>query len=308
MPKMNVSKSIVIDKSLEEVYAQLSDFTKWEQWSPWNILEKGVKINYSDNNKFYEWVGDITGSGNMRIIKENPNESIYIDLTFLKPFKSKAKVDFQLTKTGDSTRVTWNMQSSIPFFLFFMVKAMTIYIGMDFHRGLLLLKDVLEKGSSNCVLEFPGEQQFAGCSYIGVQRKLVDLSRAPEAMKTDFETLMNFTKGKENLINGNPMCIYNDWNLVKNTGDYIATLPVSAIPSNLPTGFVSGIIPASNVYAVRMIGEYHHLGNPWTAIEMLARAKKFKKSKTGKPMEIYFNNPMDTNPKDLITEIQYPVR
>jgi len=308
MPKLNVSKSIVINKSIEDVYVHISDFTKWEQWSPWYVLEKGIKVNYSDNNKYYEWVGEITGSGNMRITQELPNKQIDIDLTFLKPFKSKAKVDFQLTKVGDSTRVIWNMQSNFPFFLFFMIKAMKVYVGMDFHRGLLLLKDVLEKGNSNCNLEFIGEQQFAGCTYIGVPRKLNDISKAPESMKNDFETLMNFTKGKNDLINGHPMCIYSDWNPVKNTGDYEVILPVSSIPSDLPIDFVSGNISAAKVYTVRMTGSYHHLGNPWTAIEMLARAKKIKKSKTGKPMEIYFNSPLDTDSKDLITEIQYPVK
>ena len=302
---MNVSKSILIDKSPEEVFKHLNDFSKWDAWSPWNILEKNVQLSVAENNKFHEWVGDITGSGNMRIISEKENENVFIDLLFLKPFKSKAKVDFQLKQEGTGTRVTWNMQSSMPFFLFFMVKAMTIYIGMDFDRGLMLLKDVVEDGEPHCKLEFNSNGNYSGTSYIGI-RSITTTSKGAEEMETEFKKLMEYATSKENLIAGNPFTIYNDWNLVKGKADFISAVPVESVPGDLPTGFITGKIPSTPTFVVKSTGPYRHIGNAWTSIEMHARAKKFKKNKSIKPMEVYLNSPKDTPENELLTEIHMP--
>lgn len=306
MPKMYVSKSIVIHAAPEAVFAKLNDFSQWDGWSPWNILEKGVKSKLSDGNKFFEWEGDLTGSGNMRITGEKANESVFIDLTFLKPWKSKAKVDFQLTAEGEGTRVTWNMQSSMPFFMFFMVKMMKVYIGMDFERGLNLLKDVVETGKNNCQLDFDGVKSIDGFKYIGVQTS-TSLDKLSTAMEDDFGKLMAGVSEQQHLLKGQPMTIYNNWNPVKNVVDYVAAVPVSEYPAALPAGFVKGEVPATSVYVVRHTGPYRHLGNAWTSMEMRARGgKKFKKNKRMKPMEVYMNMPGETPDLELVTEIRMP--
>ena len=305
MPKMNVSKSMLIAAKPEAVFSKINDFSQWDAWSPWNILEKGIQLKISEGNKFHEWEGDITGSGNMRITSEKENQSVYIDLTFLKPWKSKAKVDFQLTPEGEGTRVVWNMESSLPFFLFFMKKMMVTYIGMDFERGLLLLKDVAEDGEAHCKLDFVGNAVHDGGKYIGVHRRTTT-DKAPEQMEADFSKLMEYAAAKENLINGNAFTVYNDWNLVKGNADFVSAVSVSEFPSDLPSGFVKGETPKTEVYTVRSQGPYHHIGNAWTSLEMRARSKKFKKNKGVKPMEVYLNSPKDTAPNELLTEIRMP--
>ena len=77
-----------------------------------------------------------------------------MDLTFLKPWKSQAKVAFYLKEEGASTQVRWTIDSGIPFFLFWMKKQMEIFVGMDYDRGLTMLKDLVETGSSNSTLTF----------------------------------------------------------------------------------------------------------------------------------------------------------
>lgn len=306
MPKMVVSKSILIAKPISELYPLISDFGHWNRWSPWNILEDGVENTFADNNKYFEWVGDITGSGNMRITSEVENKSIAIDLTFLKPFKSKAKVFFELEKVDGGTIVTWKMESSMPFFLFFMVKAMTIYIGMDFDRGLLLLKDVAEDGEAHCKLDVIGVKMSTSCNYIGVMKSCTVDLLGPNS-KDGFTELMEYTGAKDGLISGNAFTTYQDYNPVKNKVQFTCCVAVSEKPIDLPSNFVYGSIPAMDVYSVKMIGPYHHLGNAWSSMEMRARSKKFKKNKSVNPMEIYLNTPMDTQDNDLITEIQFAV-
>ncbi|MCH2234173.1 MAG: hypothetical protein MK078_07960 [Crocinitomicaceae bacterium] len=98
-------------------------------------MEPGVKVDVSEDNKSYSWEGNRTGSGNMTITKEEPNKSIAIDLLFLKPYRSKAKVDFYLKGNENSTEVNWTMDNSLPFFMFWMKNQMVQFIGMDYDRG-----------------------------------------------------------------------------------------------------------------------------------------------------------------------------
>ena len=82
MPKTHVSKSITIDRSAEEIFSKLNDFNQWPQWSPWLICEPDARVEVAPDAKYYEWEGKRVGSGNMRIINEQPNDSIDYDLTF----------------------------------------------------------------------------------------------------------------------------------------------------------------------------------------------------------------------------------
>lgn len=304
---MFVNKSIIIAKEPNEVFPLIADFTHWNDWSPWNILEDGVKNSYSENNKFFEWVGDITGSGNMRIIGEIENKSVDIDLLFLKPFKSKAKVFFELEKVAEGTKVTWKMESKMPFFLFFMVKAMIIYIGMDFDRGLLLLKDVAEDGKAHCKLDFVGTKKSTAVNYIGIAKSSTVDQLGPKSQE-GFTELMEYSRDKEGLINGNAFALYQNYNPVKDNVQFVCCVAVTEKPSDLPSNYSYGSIPEVNVYAVKSTGPYRHLGNAWSSIEMRARAKKFKKDKSVNAMEIYLNTPMDTAENDLVTEIQIAMK
>ena len=70
----------------------------------------------------------MVGSGNMNVTAENAPQSIDYDLTFLKPWKSRAKVRFELERKGDGTKTTWFMESSLPFFMFWMKKMMALVL------------------------------------------------------------------------------------------------------------------------------------------------------------------------------------
>ena len=80
------------------------------------------------------------------------------------------------------------------------------------------------------------------------------------------------------------------------------------IPSDLPAGFISGEIPATKAHSVKHTGPYTYVGNAWSAQYARRRAKKFKSNRRIHPMEIYLNSPMDTDPKELQSEILMPIK
>ena len=306
MPKMFVEKSVDIHAPAQKVYEVISDFHNWRPWSPWLICEPEADVEVRPDGKYYEWNGKRTGSGNMTILTESSPTAIDYDLTFLKPWKSQAKVQFRLNEQDGNTKVTWNLDSRIPFFMFWMKKQMEAFVGMDYERGLTMLKDYVEQGSVDCTLNFQGEEQFSGCKYLGIKRQ-VPMSKIQD-MQQDFDKLGAYAHENSDNIDGVPFTIYHKWELVKGQVQYTAGIPVKDYPDSIPSGMITGSIPASKVYTLQHVGPYKFLGNAWTTMQMMMRGKEFKAVKGIHPWESYGNMPGEVPDKELITNIHFAVK
>lgn len=306
MPQINVTRSITIHSPISDVYSTLSDLNHWIKWSPWLIMEEGVDINISGDGKFYSWKGARVGEGEMKVALENPNNSIEYDLTFLKPWKSEANVKFLLSDNNDRTTVTWSMSSKLPFYLFWMKKMMEAYIGMDYERGLLLLKDYIEKGEVLSKLYFKGESTFAGTKYIGIKRDCA-IDEMSNFMVTDFGKLETFIKDHSDIATNEAFTIYHKWDLIKRKANYTSCIGVTMMPENLPNDMINGKIPQTKIYTLRHTGPYHHLGNAWSTLYNMHRGKEFKPIKGIHPFEKYVSDPQKTEEKNLITDVIFPI-
>jgi effector-binding domain-containing protein len=307
MPKTHISRTITINKPVNEIYNYLNDFNNWQAWSPWIIQEPETKVTVSEDAKYYEWEGNRTGVGNMTITSAKENESIDVDLLFLKPWKSKAKVRFEFKSAGEGTEVTWLMDSSLPLLMFWMKKMMEAFVGMDYERGLLMLKDYMEDGKVHSKLDFKGASNFDGCNYIGI-RTACTKAQMPEKMKADFGKLHQYFEENKDNIAGQPFTIYHKWDMVKDQIEYTSGFPVKEVPGTLSSGMMSGNIPKTPIHTVGHTGPYQHLGNAWTTMYGMQRSKTFKQNKKIDPFEIYLNNPMEVDEKELMTEVNFATK
>ncbi len=306
MPKLLITKSIDVNVPAEKAFSVLNDFNHWKAWSPWLIMEPETKVEVAPDAKFYEWKGSRVGEGNMLITGEEENKSVDYDLNFLKPWKSKAKVRFELSSKGATTQISWHMDSSLPFFMFWMKKMMTAYVGMDYERGLALLKDYLEDGTVHSQLNFKGIDQNDSYDYVGVTTSC-SLAEVGDKMKEDFSKLNAFIQNHEGVAAGVPFSIYHKWDPVKNEVKYTSGFPVTAIPKDLGGEMVTGNIPQHKVYAIEHKGPYDHLGNAWSSLYSMERNKEIKCHKQIHPYEVYLNNPHEVEPNELITEVRFPL-
>lgn len=306
MPKMHIERSINIEAPAQKIYKVISDFNDWRPWSPWLLMEPEAEVTVAQDAKSYEWNGVRTGSGNMKILEEKENEFVDYDLNFLKPWKSHANTNFTLSQDGDSTKLTWKMDSSLPFFLFFMKRMMEAYVGADYERGLDMLKAYVETGEVPSKLDFVGNRSFDGSKYVGIKTHC-DIDEVGPQMESDFTALGGYVAESKAEMKG-MMTIYHKWDIPKGKVSYTAAAGVSEIPSDLPSNFVSGEIPAASSYVLKHTGRYQHLGNAWATLYTMMRNKEIKHNKKIDPFEIYLNNPQDTPEKDLETEIYFPVK
>ena len=306
MAKMHIERSISINAPSQNVYKVISDFNDWRPWSPWLCMEPEAKVTVAPDAKSYEWEGNRTGSGNMKIVKEVENEFIDYDLNFLTPWKSTAKTNFSLTQEGNATKVTWVMDSSLPFFMFFMKGMMEAFVGADYERGLDMLKVYVEENEVPSKLEFSGNQSFEGGKWIGVKTNCTIDEMGPK-MEADFGKLHQYAEGKD-LSEVKMATIYHKWNIPKNQVSYTACFVMKEAPGEAPSGFSSGEIPATTCYVLRHVGRYQHLGNAWSTLYSMHRNKEFKPKKGIDPFEFYENNPQTTPEKELITDIYFPIK
>lgn len=307
MPTYSIQKSIEIATSIDHVYSAVKDFNTWSIWSPWLLAEPDCAIRVAEDGRSYSWSGKIVGSGRMEVLEETPRQTISYKLTFLTPWKSTSTVDFLFQSKGQSTEATWTMNGSLPFFLFWMKKMMTAFVGMDYQRGLLMLKDYCETGSVPSKLKFPGRMSFQGFSYLGIKSNCFIDDIGPR-MKIDFEKLNTAIESSKINPSGNPFCIYHKYDAISQKTEYTVGIPVSSLPRKVPSALHSGSIQSCEAYHISHHGPYRHLGNGWSAGMMRSRSKVFKQNKAIPPFEIYENDPNAVAENDLRTSIYFPVK
>lgn len=305
MPDFSVSKSIVIDAPVEEVFDFIRDFKTWPEWSPWMVAEPDCSLTYDSGGKGYRWEGDIIGSGGMNIVGEDRPGRIDYDLQFIKPWKSRADVSFQFRSVEGGVEVTWTMDSALPFFMFFMKNTMIAVIGMDYQRGLLRLKARIETGSVPSKLSF-GEKKFGPVRYLGIvsECSTEEIGPSMESGLGKMHAMLSET-GIEPL--GPPLAIYNKFDIVKGITRYTLAVPVPE-PTEAPAGFVTGLIPEIFTYTVTHTGPYHHLHNAWAAGMMRSRSKVFKARKDMPPFEVYESDPQLVPEDEIVTTVYFPAK
>lgn len=308
MSKFTVRQSIVSTADSAVLFESIRNFNHWPAWSPFHILDPGVSYNVNSAGDFYEWDGPRIGAGNMRITGIESSRKIHYELTFLRPWKSVSQGYFELLPSEKGTEVVWFLESSLPFFLFFMKKQMSAFIGMDFSRGLRMLKDYAEKGSVPSKLEFRGISTYPATSYIGLENT-AGWGNIGEVMSRDIDRLSSFFRESNEQMQGPPFVIYTKMDVLKETFAFVTAFPIANVDTSriLPTGMFIGQMPAVSVYTIRHTGSYEHLGNAWSAGNTLQRSKGFKAHKKQKPFEVYRSNPLEVPASEIITDICFPV-
>ena len=191
MPRHDVRHSTELHASSERVFEAVSDFGTWTTWSPWLYTEPDAEVTVCENSSsagsVYAWKGQIVGQGEIEHRRLDPGRLIEDEIRFIKLFKSRSNVMFELEPVGDSTRITWVMQGSLPWFLFWMPSSMEAFIGMDYQRGLRMLKEWLETGQILSETKIRGVESVGPLQMAGVRHTcaLKDIGAAMQSAMTE---------------------------------------------------------------------------------------------------------------------------
>ncbi len=311
--KLQIRRHIEVQSDNQKIYQVISDLRQWNTWSPWYHMEPSSKIENSGVSgqigQWQTWEGQAIGSGKMTIIGLQENQSIQIQLEFLKPFKSRAIVEFIISQKGQNIcEVEWQMDSSLPFFMFFFKKMMVAMMSRDFDRGLLMLKEFTETGAVCAKSEYLGEVHMPELNLIGVKNSCT-LNQLSQSMSRDFQNLFQNLNSPDLPEKIGALCITHRFDIVKNECEYTAAMmyPVGQV-LNSPAGFVNLSYPSHVAISAHHQGAYRHLGNTWGMVMSMFRSLKLKNNKSVPMYEIYLNNPQQTAEKDLLTQVVSPIK
>ncbi len=311
MPKYHVEKNQLIDAPVDSVHALTRDFNQWPTWSPWLCMEPEATVSVhgtpGEVDHGYSWTGTLVGEGKMQTTAHE-NGVHKMDLTFIKPFKSTAKVTLDIKQVGaDQTSVTWHMWSALPFFLFFMTRSIKNMIGMDYERGLKMLKECAETGSVNSITEVKGVVEINDIHYAG-QSASCQMDNIADSMDTTMRQVVGAVNDKGLQISDIPAgAIYDHMDFNNRECRYTAIIPLQS-RATTDNSLSTGTIASGKALKVVHKGSYTHLGNGWATAMSYQRYHKLKPLRSQPPFELYLNNPEHTDAKDLITEIYIPLR
>ncbi|MEW4490067.1 GyrI-like domain-containing protein [Thalassoglobus sp. JC818] len=309
MPSYQVSRSIQIKAPPDEVYDKVVDYSNWTIWSPWLCAEPSARVTVSDDSKSvgstYAWSGEIVGAGELEHLNLEPGELIEDEIRFIKPFKSVSEVRFLLTPVQEGTEVTWQMLGNLPWFLFWMKSSLELYIGMDYERGLMMLKEWIETGTVESQTNIRGIESVGPLTMFGIRNKCSFSDVGPSMEEAISESKQRLEESSIPIVSG-PLSVYHEMDMKRRTFDYTSGFVVSN-SARLPEGMSNWVLPPCKALAVEHQGAYRHLGNAWSAAHQFARYKKLKQNKCG-GYEIYLNDPCNTDSSELRTDIYLPLK
>lgn len=147
-----IERSVTIHAPAGRIYPLISDFRRWEGWSPFEKLDPKMKKTYSGaasgQGAMYAWAGEgHAGEGSMAITEAIAPSKVVLKLDFTKPFEASNMTEFTLVPAGEETHVTWAMYGPNNFVskIMCVFVSMDAMLGKDFDSGLAAMKALAEK-------------------------------------------------------------------------------------------------------------------------------------------------------------------
>jgi hypothetical protein len=145
-------QSILINASLDKVWGKMNSLHAINQWNPWMGIDPNMKLQYSGTDgtpgASFSWDSPVknVGAGGQTILSVKDRSLVATRVDFLRPFKSTGYANFDVEAERSETRVTWSINSKMPY----PINIVKLFggiqrnMGRDFSKGLNKLKAMCE--------------------------------------------------------------------------------------------------------------------------------------------------------------------
>lgn len=148
-----VSREIIVDKPVEEVFAFVRLQKNQELYNKWVMTDpnKKVELRGTDGTVgfIYAWNGNKqAGEGEVEITNLKENEQVDTEVRFVRPMPGLARISMITTPvSANQTRVTWGFTSRMkyPMNAILALMGWKKILGKDLQKSLGDLKRILEK-------------------------------------------------------------------------------------------------------------------------------------------------------------------
>jgi len=306
---MNTSRSIKISASSAQIFNLFDDLKMWESWSPWAAADTTMNITFGDKTvgegASYEWKGDASGSGDLKITESLQNDQAKIKMNF-HDYGSSSMVDFKIADGGKEKELTWNMvdEEDLPF----LARGMMLVTGMkgtlkkQFDQGLASLKRIAEERASGAYLGHKVKLVNVNEKHFVINRQEISMSTVASFLGGNHVSLISeLSKMGEEMV-GRPAGLFYKWNEGESTTDIAAAIPIAEAISfkNLSTTS----LPAGNAIQVDYYGESSKSSSAHYAIDAFMKDHGIVNNVP--ILEEYITDPStEPDPKKWLTQIIY---
>nr|WP_295902485.1 SRPBCC family protein [uncultured Bdellovibrio sp.] len=311
--KVQIQRSINIEKPKQTVFDIIADLKQWNTWSPWMQSEPTAKTQFSGISgqvgQTQSWEGEVIGSGRMTIVDLQKNQLMKMNLEFFTPWKSFAEAIFDIKEvSAQQCKVTWTMNSNLPWFMFAFKNMMAAYIGNDFERGLKMLKEYAETGAVVSRSVYQGEKELPGFQVIG-KKTTSKISDLGTTIRADFDDMNKRLQSGELTPPDGIVTLSHKHDIPHGTSVFTAGYIYKPNQTpKVPGDFEITQIPNHKALVVDYYGPYRNIGNPWSMIVSYQRGKKKKVAKSVPMYELYKTMPDGRPEKDIHTQITLPIK
>lgn len=318
--EFSMSREIEIDASQETVWAAISSLEAQNQWSPWMDkdpnMTREMRGEPNGIGSIYYWSGnEEVGEGEQEITAIDPMNSVSMDLRFLSPYESQAKVVMSVEESDGMQKATWSFSTSFDFItsIFMMMGDMEAMLAPDFEKGLANLKELCESAPKSTtgddMVEVDGHmistKDYGPRHYVGV-RQVVEWSNIKQFFEDNFGATMGAIMAAGHQPAGVPSAIYYEWNEETQTADMVAAIPVESGDIAIE-GMETFSFDPSPSYQIDFYGPYEESGQAHEALDKHMNETKMTLS-LGVVVEEYVTDPStEPDQSKWLTRVIYPV-
>lgn len=310
--ELQISRSASMNASAENVFDEINDLKKWQEWQYWNTLDPDMQITYGEKTvgtgANYAWKGNSqVGEGTITITESIPNKSVASDLAFTG--SDPAKALYSIQEQGDSVTLTMTVDMNLG------ANPLMRWMGL-FMKG--HMNNAFDYGLNNIKQRAEAKPKLpAGISevstpvmhYVGIESKGVDAtnSEAVNAQMTKAFTQIASDLNKAKVeITGAAFCLITNWDDATKRMDMICAFPVDE-QAKVPAKYKIQQVPAGKAVKAVHYGDYAKMEATHYAIMQYIEMKTL--SMAGAPWESYLTDPMiEKDTAAWVTEIYYPIQ
>jgi effector-binding domain-containing protein len=309
--KVQLHRSIEINRSPDVVFKVVNSLVHFNKWSPW--YDKDVNASYiitgnpAGVGSKLSWNGNKSvGTGSNEIIESAVNSHIKTELYFGKD-EHPAYATISLKEKNNSTLVTWSLENDFGYNIFYRYFGFVLedMIAPDYEKGLFNLKKHVEALPLHDYSEIEIVNTSADLVYVVESKTSLDHEEITDSIGSAFSKVMGFISKNKLKQAGSPKII--SVSSTDNIYHFLAAIPVvnnDLADENLkinPLSMYSG-------KAIKMThkGSYRDFKASYDVI--YAYMVQNNLSKNGNPWEDFVTDPGFVTEADLITHIYQPIK
>jgi effector-binding domain-containing protein/uncharacterized protein YndB with AHSA1/START domain len=309
--KVQVSRTITIDRPAKMVFKAANSMHTFNEWSPWAKLDPNAQYQFEGPEKGVgskmSWQGnEEVGSGSQEIIESVPYEMVKTELYFDGQGDDPSWATIAIKDMGDQSEVSWIFDAD------FNGNVLGRYFGMMMDR---MLGPQYEKGLQGLkqVVEAKPVYDFSGFSVEDVEAQNVLYVSAAGNTSEDLSAVLAAAYGQLTLFMtsndiefaGMPMAITRSWEA--SVWEFDAAIPVSIDVIEGDTGNIQ-LGKTYEGKAVKYVqkGSYDQGEASYALLD--AYMQEHELEHNGMPWEVYVSDPGTVAESEIITHIFQPIK